>query len=151
MKRILAAVAVLMVIAAAGTAAAVTVTPAPHGTQALQRCPTRVIAANASLDDALTVARRLLIAGKTVTSQGQTVRLTHRNTPILAVARIFPAGHRPAMPGAEALRRTAERRCGAATARQSWAIVINYTYGSVASTNVWTWYIVQTRDGWKYY
>jgi hypothetical protein len=150
-RRVAGQVGALILVGASGAAAALAIGQSPSAPPGSATCPKGVVAAHATLDDAIVAARRLLINGQTVTSQGETVRLTPRNTPLLAVARVFPAGHRPAVPGAEALRRLAERRCGAATARQSWAVVINYTYGSVASNNVWTWYLVQTRSGWKRY
>jgi hypothetical protein len=112
-------------------------------------CPRHVRFPAGNIDDAVAAARRLLIEGHTVTSQGVVHRLTAKNTPILAAVELAPLGAAKPIPGASALRRQAASRCGASTARSAWAIVIDYPLIQIAAQSVRVSFVVRTDDGWR--
>ena len=55
------------------------------------------------------------------------------------------------LPAAAGFWREAVFRCGRETARQSWAIVLNYALKNVASDTNRIVFFVKTTRGWRYY
>jgi hypothetical protein len=113
------------------------------------RCPTGVIEQHASVDFVINLARRLFVRGKTISVQGRRYRLTERNTPVVAAVLVGPPDYY--LPAAAGFWREALSRCGRETARQSWAIVLNYALRNVASDSNRTVFFVRTTRGWRYY
>jgi hypothetical protein len=126
----------------------------PEGVAALasaSRCPRHTIARPAPVDEVLEAARRIVVRGKTISSQGHTYRLTAKNTPIIAAVRLAPFAAGPEIPGALALRRLAVKKCGHVVAERSWAVVIEFPLAQIARTNRALTFLTLTRDGWRAY
>ena len=99
------------------------------------------------IDEVIAATRSLLIRGSIVV-QGERVRLTRKNSPVLSATVLARTGTN--FPGAAALRRTAVRRCGENTAAASWAVFIGVP-GNVADTNTKLAFLVRTERGWRSY
>lgn len=106
-------------------------------------CPTGVLASPRSVDAVTEAAWRLLVDGRTVVVQGKRERFTRQNSPIIALVRLVPEP----TPGADALRRTAQRRCGRAIALRAWAVVIVYSRSVISGPE--TFFVVKTKAGWR--
>lgn len=102
----------------------------------------------ATIDEAIEAARRLLIRGS-ITAQGQTIKLTRKNSPILAVVRLGKTAS--PFPGAATLLSNAVGRCGMQIARASWAVKISYGPAAMISESDRDAFIVKTRKGWRMY
>lgn len=50
-----------------------------------------------------------------------------------------------------AFRRLASQRCGAATARSSWAVVADFPLAPMATASQFAFFLADTRSGWKLY
>jgi len=99
------------------------------------------------VDEVIAAARKLMIRGS-VSLQGEKIRLTPRNSRVLSVIVLAPTG--TPLPGAAALRATAQRRCGSRTAAASWAVVMSVPT-LTANTGTRLAFLVKTKSGWKTY
>jgi hypothetical protein len=98
-------------------------------------------------DEVVAAARRLMIHGS-VSAQGETTKLTRNNSPVLAVT-VLAETALP-IPGAAKLRAEAARRCGAETARASWAVTISVP-ALMSDAAMRTSFLVKTKTGWRIY
>jgi len=78
--------------------------------------------------------------------QGRTTPVTRDTTQIRQVIALNRTSK-----DALAFRRLASRRCGATTARGSWAVVANFPLAPMATTGQAAFFLVFTTRGWKLY
>jgi hypothetical protein len=83
-----------------------------------------------------------------ISVQGETTKLTRKNSPVLAVVVLARTG--VAIPGAATLRAEASRRCGYETAVASWAVTIAVPE-LLASSSLRTAFLLKTKAGWRTY
>lgn len=114
------------------------------------KCPQHVLKRPSRLDDVVAAARRIVIRGQTIRSQGRSYRLTAENTPIIEVVRLVPPAGAD-LPGAATLRRLARTTCPRTVVANSWAIVIEYPLAQIARTNRAIVFVTRTEDGWQTY
>ena len=81
------------------------------------------------------------------TEPGVIVRRTVANTPVLEVVELETA---PVLPAQQALKRVAARRCGARTARASWAVIFGDTESPICCTKDIR-FVVRLENGWWVY
>lgn len=114
-------------------------------------CPRRVIDRPATIAEIITTAQRLLIVGHFASVQGHRYRLSIKANPIIGVIELQPIPPGMNAPDARAYRSIAARRCGAAIASRSWAIVYKYPQTIMASESVTVAFLVLTPRGWRAY
>jgi hypothetical protein len=98
---------------------------------------------NASVDQAVAVARRIVIRNRFDTVMGRTYRRNRVNTPVLQAVQL---GLLPRLPGDDVLAAVARRRCGQA-ARHAWAILFGRVHTTIAGTRTGV-FVVRMKDGW---
>jgi hypothetical protein len=100
-----------------------------------------------SVDSVVAVARRVVIDHVVVRYMDHKVRRTVANTPVLEVVELETA---PVLPAQQALKRVAARRCGARTARASWAVIFGDTESPICCTKD-VRFVVRLENGWWVY
>lgn len=138
------------VLLAGGSSLAITATS--YGRTAVRenrsKCPARPVPPlYGEHDEVVAAARRLMIRGST-SAQGQTIKWTRKNSPVLAV--VILARTALPIPGAAALRAEAARRCGSETAQASWAVTIGVP-AALSSSSMRTAFLLKTGAGWRTY
>jgi hypothetical protein len=118
---------------------------------AASQCPRGHLASLGSVDQAIEAARRRLVDGRTVETQGGRRRLNRSNVLVNAVVGLWSYGDGETVAGTLALRREAEARCGARIAARSWAISLEYTVSLLAGDNESLVFLVHTRAGWRHF
>lgn len=151
MERVSKVIALAIAVSLAGgvTAASTASKSTVMGNRIAAKCPAVTVPPlYGRLDEVVAAARRLLIRGSVTLQQG-TVKLTRKNSPILAVVVLGRSGGTP-FPGLSTLRAAAARRCGADTMEASWAVKIGRP-SMLISTSAYTAFLVKTKSGWRTY
>ena len=100
-----------------------------------------------SVGSVLAVARRVAIDHVVAYYMDHKVRRTVANYPVLEVVELETA---PVLPAQQALKRIAARRCGARTARSSWAVIFTDTESPICCTKDIR-FVVRLEKGWWVY
>jgi hypothetical protein len=101
----------------------------------------------ATADEAVAVARRVVLDHVVEHNQGRATRRTRSNYPVIEVVSL---GHTPALQGQSALAKQAAHRCGRQMARASWAVVFTDTEPVLCCIRD-ARFVIRLRSGWWVY
>lgn len=144
MIRVLGLVAVLTVSAVVGARVAASRTIVHRG------CPAHFGGRDlrgATADNAIAVARRVVLGHVIENAQGHAIRRTRASYPVIQVVSLETV---PALPGQAALARRAARRCAGPAARSSWAVVFTDTESVMCCIRD-VRFVIRLRSGWWVY